>query len=59
MPANRVTCPAFIGRNADRLIVASCFEGLDAAGHAADPLAGATFELGVTVEGRIEPAFKP
>ena len=58
LPAERVTCPAFIGRNADRLIVTSCWEGLDDAGRAADPLAGATFELGATVEGRIEPAFK-
>lgn len=58
MPAQRVTCPAFFGRHADRLMVTSCWEGLDAAGRAADSLAGATFELGVAVEGRIEPAFK-
>ena len=57
MPARRVTCPAFFGRNADRLMVTSCWEGLDEAQRAADPLAGATFELGVPVKGRIEPAF--
>lgn len=58
MPARRVTCPAFFGRSADRLVVTSCWEGLDAEGRAADPLAGATFELGIPVRGRIEPAFR-
>ncbi|GLR24578.1 gluconolactonase [Ciceribacter naphthalenivorans] len=58
MPAERVTCPAFFGPRADRLMITSCWEGLDAAGRTADPLAGATFELGVAVEGRIEPAFQ-
>lgn len=57
MPARRVTCPAFFGRNADRLMVTSCWEGLDAAGREADNLAGATFQLGIEVKGRIEPAF--
>jgi len=58
MPARRVTCPAFLGREANRLIVTSCWEGLGADERAADPMAGATFELGIPVEGRIEPAFR-
>ncbi len=39
MPARQVTCPAFIGPDAGRLLVTSAWEGLDAAGRAADPLA--------------------
>lgn len=58
MPTRRVTCPAFFGKAADRLLVTSCHEGLDAAGRAEDPLSGTTFDLGVTVAGRHEPLFR-
>jgi len=59
LPAKRTTCPAFIGKNADRMIVTSAYEGLDEAARAADSLAGATFELGITMQGRHEPLFRP
>lgn len=55
IPAKRVTCPAFVGSAADRLIVTSAYEGLDAAAREADPLAGATFLLDLPVKGRLEP----
>ena len=55
VPARRVTCPAFVGHAADRLVVTSAYEGLDEAGRTADPLAGATFLLDLPVNGRHEP----
>lgn len=58
LPAKRTTCPAFIGNDADRMIVTSAYEGLDETARAADSLAGATFELGITVQGRHEPLFR-
>ncbi|MGX5665305.1 SMP-30/gluconolactonase/LRE family protein [Rhizobium daejeonense] len=58
MPAKRVTCPAFFGPNADRLMVTSCWEGLDDTSRKADALCGATFELGVAVKGQHAPRFR-
>ena len=57
VPASQASCPAFIGDKADRLMVTSAWQGLDAAGRLADPHAGQTFELGFAVKGRFEPAF--
>jgi sugar lactone lactonase YvrE len=57
-PMRRPTCPAFFGDAFDRLAVTSCWEGLSDAERAADPIAGATFDLGVTVKGKAEPRFK-
>lgn len=57
-PMRRPTCPAFFGEGLDRLAVTSCFEGLSDEERAADPLAGATFDLGVSVKGKAEPRFK-
>lgn len=57
VPASQASCPAFIGEKADRLLVTSAWQGMDAAGRLADPHAGQTFELGVSVKGRFEPAF--
>ena len=58
VPASQSSCPAFIGEKADRLLVTSAWAGMDAAARLADPHAGQTFELGVAVKGRFEPAFK-
>ncbi|MCM2440740.1 SMP-30/gluconolactonase/LRE family protein [Agrobacterium vitis] len=58
LPAAQTTCPAFIGPKADRLLVTSATEGLDADGLAADPHGGKTFVLDVTVKGRHEPSFR-
>lgn len=54
-PARQMTCPAFIGPDASRLAVTSGWEHMDAAGRAADPLAGQTFLLNIPVRGRFEP----
>jgi len=54
VPASQVTCPAFIGRDLDRLLLTSASDGLENA-TSSD---GQTFELGVTVRGRAEPSFR-
>jgi sugar lactone lactonase len=58
VPASQASCPAFIGEKADRLLVTSAWQDMDAAGRLADPHAGQTFELGITVRGRFEPKFR-
>ncbi|MCT7378560.1 SMP-30/gluconolactonase/LRE family protein [Chelativorans salis] len=55
LPARQVTCPVFIGRNADRLAVTSAFEDMDEAARKADPQAGKTFVLDLAVNGRLDP----
>ena len=57
-PAAQTSCPAFIGSKADRMLATSAWQGLDDAGRTADPHAGQTFELGMPVKGRFEPAFR-
>lgn len=57
-PMRRPTCPAFYGAKLDRIAVTSCWEGLSDAERADDALAGATFDLGVSVKGKPEPRFK-
>ncbi|MDX0515241.1 SMP-30/gluconolactonase/LRE family protein [Sinorhizobium medicae] len=58
LPASQPSCPAFVGAKAERLLVTSARQGLNDAEHAADPHAGKTFELGIEVKGRFEPAFR-
>lgn len=58
VPATQASCPAFIGARADRLLVTSAWQGMDKKARAADPEAGRTFELGIAVKGRFEPAFR-
>ncbi len=58
LPAGQTTCPAFVGPNADRLLVTSACEGLDAAEIASNPLHGATFDLGITVSGVLDAAYR-
>lgn len=58
LPAAQTTCPAFIGKNADRLLVTSATEGLDEAGLAADPQGGKVFVLDVSVKGQHAPDFR-
>lgn len=55
VPASRSTCPAFVGREADRLAVTSASSGLDAEALLRDPHAGKTFLLDLPVRGRHEP----
>lgn len=57
-PAVQTSCPAFFGPKADRLLATSAWQGYDDAARAADPQAGQTFDLGISVRGRFEPAFR-
>jgi sugar lactone lactonase len=57
VPAMQPSCPAFIGRNADRLVVTTAWEGLDENARSMQPEAGALMELGITVKGMFDPAF--
>lgn len=58
IPASQVTCPAFIGDNARRILVTSAHEGMDDAARAEDKLAGATFEAGMDVNGVFDTPYK-
>lgn len=55
LPASQPTCPAFVGANADRVIVSSATQDLSQAQLAGEPEAGCTFLLDIAVKGRPEP----
>lgn len=55
MPVIQPTCPAFVGKNADRLAVTSAWQGMDEETRSRDPQAGKTFFLDLAVKGRLEP----
>lgn len=57
LPAGRTTCPAFIDDG--RLVVTSAWEGLDDTARAAEPLAGALFEIAVAIRCDPEPPYRP
>ncbi|MET3853952.1 SMP-30/gluconolactonase/LRE family protein [Rhizobium sp. OAE497] len=57
VPAAQPSCPAFIGKDADRLAVTTAWEGLDETARSTQPQAGALLELGVAVKGVFDPAF--
>lgn len=57
LPTSQTSCPAFIGPNAERMLVTTAAEGMDDATRAAQPQAGFTFDLGIKVHGRFEPLF--
>ncbi|MGV3548213.1 SMP-30/gluconolactonase/LRE family protein [Rhizobium sp.] len=58
LPPKQATCPAFIGNNADRLLVTTAGEDLTAEDLKADPEAGYIYELGVPVQGVFDAAYK-
>ena len=58
MPASRTSCPAFVGREANRFAVTSARQGMDEAARAAETRAGFTFLVDVPVKGRFEPDVK-
>ncbi len=58
LPASRTTCPAFFAASADRLLVTSACEGLEDDEIKANPMHGATFDLGITVKGRLDGIYK-
>jgi sugar lactone lactonase YvrE len=55
VPAKQPSCPVFVGRALDRLLVTSAWEGMDEKARAADPHHGRTFILDVGAVGRPEP----
>jgi sugar lactone lactonase YvrE len=57
VPAAQPSCPAFIGRNADRLAVTTAWEGLDEDARSTQPQAGALLELGIAVKGVFDPVY--
>lgn len=57
LPASQASCPAFVGPNAERLLVTSARQGLTADQLATDPEAGQTFILDHPVRGRFEPDY--
>lgn len=58
LPATQTTCPAFVGAAADRVVVTSATQGMNAATLAAEPLAGQTFILDIAVAGRFDPPVR-
>lgn len=58
LPPKQTTCPAFTGKDADRLLVTTAGEDLDEEGLKADPEAGYTYELGVPVKGVFDATYK-
>ncbi|GAB4070497.1 SMP-30/gluconolactonase/LRE family protein [Ancylobacter sonchi] len=58
VPARQPSCPVFVGRDFDRLLVTSAFEGMDEAARAGDPGHGRTFLLDVGARGRAEPRVR-
>lgn len=55
VPAVQASCPAFVGRKLDRLLVTSAWQGMDKAARTRDEHAGKTFILDTPVRGRAEP----
>lgn len=58
VPARQASCPAFVGRALDRLLVTSAWQGMDDAERAADPDHGRTFVIEAAVRGRPEADVK-
>ncbi|MCB4767551.1 SMP-30/gluconolactonase/LRE family protein [Ancylobacter sp. Lp-2] len=58
VPARQPSCPVFVGRDFDRLLVTSAFEGMDEAARAGDPGHGRTFLFDVGARGRAEPRVR-
>jgi sugar lactone lactonase YvrE len=58
VPAKQSSCPAFVGRKLDRLLVTTAWQGMDDGAKAADPHHGQTFLLDAGATGRAEPRVK-
>lgn len=58
VPAKQSSCPVFVGRKFDRLLVTSAWEGMNEAAKSADLHHGKTFILDVGATGRPEPRVK-
>ncbi|WP_018391098.1 SMP-30/gluconolactonase/LRE family protein [Ancylobacter sp. FA202] len=57
-PARQTSCPVFVGKGFDRVLVTSAWEHMDADARAADPEHGRTFLLDIGVTGRAEPRVR-
>lgn len=55
VPASQASCPVFVGRAFDRMLVTSAWQHMDEAARAADPHHGRTFVLDIGVRGLAEP----
>jgi sugar lactone lactonase YvrE len=55
IPARQSSCPAFVGPNADRLVVTSAWQDMDEMERSADPEAGKTFLVDIEIRGKPEP----
>lgn len=58
VPALQSSCPVFVGRDFDRLLVTSAYEGMDAAARTADAAHGQTFLVDIGACGRAEPRVR-
>lgn len=58
VPARQPTCPAFVGRTADRLMVTTARFGMNAADRRDDPEGGQVFLLDVAVKGWFAPPVR-
>jgi sugar lactone lactonase YvrE len=58
VPATQPSCPVFVGRQFDRLLVTTAREGMDEPARAADPQHGMTFLLEIGAQGRAEPRVR-
>ena len=55
LPVSQPSCPAFVGKHADRLVVTSAWIGLSDDARRAEPDAGRTLLVDLPVKGRLEP----
>ncbi|MGO8919789.1 MAG: SMP-30/gluconolactonase/LRE family protein [Stellaceae bacterium] len=58
LPTPRTTCPAFVGKNADRLVVTTAISGSDPHAVSDDPVAGQTLLIDLPVRGRFDPPVR-
>ena len=58
VPARQPSCPVFVGRGLDRMLVTTAWEHMDEAARAADPEHGRTFVLDPGARGRPEPRIR-
>lgn len=58
VPARQPSCPVFVGRNFENLLVTSAFEGMDDTARAGDPHHGRTFLIDLGANGKAEPRVR-
>lgn len=57
VPASQTSCPAFVGRGLDRMLVTTAWQGLGAGARAADPGAGFTYVIEGGFRGQADTDF--